>query len=106
LYMLEYINSENKIKHHFRGKGLTKENLSVKVFEKMDAGDSHTDVRKFQFKKINIKLNNKQQDIPQFSIVHYDSKNENHKKRLTRVVNKNKWAGRQFIDDCNTIPFS
>ena len=105
LYMLEYINSKNEIHHHFRGKGLTPENLTVAVFEKMDKGGTHVDTRKFQMKKINIKRNGKQQDIPQFSIVHYDSKNKNHKSRLTRTVNDNKWVGRRFIDDCNSIPF-
>lgn len=106
LYMLEYINSKNEIHHHFRGKGLTSENLTVAVFEKMDRGGTHVDTRKFQMKKINIKRNGKQEDIPQFSIVHYDSKNENHKSRLTRTVNDNKWVGRRFIDDCNSIPFT
>ena len=105
LYMLEYINSKNEIHYHFRGKGLTNDNLTLSVFEKMDAGGSYEDTRKFQMKKINIKRNSEQEDIPQFSIVHYDSKNENHKSRLTRTVNEKKWVGRQFIDNCNSIPF-
>lgn len=105
LYMLEYINNKNEIHHHFRGKGLTNNSLTVAVFEKLDAGGNFTDTRKFQMKKINIKRNGSQVDVPQFSIIHYDSNNINHKSRLTRTVNEVKWNGRHFIDDCNSIPF-
>jgi hypothetical protein len=105
LYMLEYINSKNEIHYHFRGKGLTNNSLTVDVFEKLDAGQTFTDTRKFQMKKINIKRNGKQEDVPQFSIIHYDGSNSTHKSRLTRTVNDVKWFGRRFIDDCNSIPY-
>jgi hypothetical protein len=103
LYMLEYMKDDNKLHYHFRGKGLSAKNLSVKVFEDMDAGKSFKDVRDFSFKRINIKRNGKQQHIPQFSIVHVDSKCKRDVSKLTRVVNETKWAGRKF-DGVNSVP--
>lgn len=106
LYMLEYVKKgSTEIHHHFRGKGLNKDALAVEAFEKMDRGDSLENVRDFQMKKIHIKRNSKQQDIPQFSIVHYSKKNDTDKSRLTRVVNSKAWDGRNFIDGNNSIPW-
>lgn len=106
LYMLEYLNNKNEIHYHFRGKGLTNDSLTVDVFEKLDSGKTFTDTRKFQMKKINIKRNSTQEDIPQFSIIHYNSTNINHKSRLTRTVNETKWAGREFINANDSVPYS
>ena len=103
LYMLEYITANNEIHHHFRGKGLTNDNLSVETFEKLDAGGTFTDTRKFRFVRINVKRNGQQQHIPQFSIVHLDSSIESERSCLTRTVNEKKWAGRKF-DGVNSIP--
>jgi hypothetical protein len=105
LYMLEYITAKNEIHHHFRGKGLTNDNLSVETFEKLDAGGTVTDTRKFRFVRINVKRNGQQQHIPQFSIVHLDSSIESERSCLTRTVNEKKWAGRKF-DGVNSIPWS
>ena len=114
LYMLEYLDMEMKnkketgkviLKYHLKGKGISKNSLSKDVFESMDKGGEFQDIRKFQMKKVNIKRNGKQQDIPQFSILHYDSSKPADKSRLTRNINHNKWDGRLFIDDNNSIPY-
>ena len=105
LYMLEYIKKGDKtIHYHFRGKGLNKDSLNVKAFEDMDAGKSLTNVRDFQMKKVHVKRNSKQQDIPQFSIVHYSKDNELDLTRLTRTVNTTLWDGREFKDN-SSIPW-
>jgi len=105
LYMLEYIKKgDKKLHYHFRGKGLKTDNLTVKNFEDMDAGKSLTNIREFQFKKINIKRNSKQRDIPQFSIVHYSKSNETDISRLTKTVNAKLWDGRNFTDN-DSIPW-
>ena len=104
--MLEYVvKGSRESKYHFRGKGLNTNDLSTEVFEKMDAGDSLTNIRNFQMKKIHINRNSKQQDIPQFSIVHYSKDREEDVSRLTKIVNATKWNGRHFIDNNSSIPF-
>ena len=107
LYMLEYIRKSDKtfkLHYHFRGKGLNTDNLTVKSFEDMDSGKSLTNIREFQFKKINIKRNSKQQEIPQFSIVHYAKSDEVSVSRLTKTVNSKLWDGRNFKDN-DSIPW-
>jgi hypothetical protein len=108
LYMLEYLKKEKdgsvSVNHHFRGKGLNKKDLNVEAYEKMDCGGELSNTRKFQMKKIHTKRNSKQQDIPQFSIIHYNKKDD--KRRLTRVVNSKPWDGRRFINDNDSIPWN
>ena len=102
LYMLEYVKKgDTNLHYHFRGKGLNTDNLTVKSFEEMDAGRSLINIRDFQFKKINIKRNSKQQDIPQFSIVHYSKSAESDLSRLSKTVNSKLWDGRDFINGGN-----
>jgi hypothetical protein len=103
LYMLEYLKADDdgkcrKIHYHLRGKGLDKDKLKPEHFEKMDKGGFIPNTKDFQMKKIHINRNSKQTAIPQFSIIHYKKENEEDKSRLTRTVNKNKWAGRKFVD--------
>ena len=89
LYMLEYIKKgDSKLHYHFRGKGLSTDKLTVEVFEKMDQGGKLTNTRDFQMKKVHTKRNSKQQGITPFSILHL--------KNVSKVVNENKWKGRDF----------
>ena len=62
--------------------------LTVEVFEDMDRGKAKTNTRPFQMKKVHVKRNSKQQTIKQFSILHLEN--------ITKKVNENKWAGRNF----------
>jgi hypothetical protein len=89
--MLEYVSDDGKIHYHFRGKGLNTKELSVKSFDDMDVGKSLKNIRPFAMKKIHVKRNRNQIDIPQFSIVHQTE--------VARVVNKSAWRGRNFIDN-------
>jgi hypothetical protein len=97
LYMLEYVKKGDKsIHYHFRGKGLNTDSLNVESFEKMNSGGCLKNVREFQMKKVHIKRNSKQQDIPQFSIIHL--------KDIAKTVNTTKWAGRNFTENVS-IPW-
>ena len=98
LYMLEYIKkNDDKIHYHFRGKGLNTNTLSKEIYETMDEGGSIENVREFQMKKINVKRNNQQKHIPHFSILHQTN--------CKKIVNLNKWKGRNFINDNDSIPY-
>ena len=108
LYMLEYIKKDidnsASTHYHFRGKGLNKDALNVDQFEAMSIGKSLKNTREFQMKKIHIKKNSKQKEIPEFSIVHYSK--EVNEKRLTRIVNTKAWSGRELKGDDNfSVPW-
>jgi hypothetical protein len=99
LYMLEYIKQgdpRGKVRHHFRGKGLNLNQLSVEIFERLDDGYIIRNTREFQMKRIGAKRNSKQKHLQQFSILH-----ETH---LTKFVNANKWKGRRFVNECDSVP--
>ena len=95
LYMLEYIkkDKDNSVSthYHFRGKGLNKDALNVDQFEAMSIGKSLKNTREFQMKKIHIKKNSNQKEIPEFSIVHYSK--EVNEKRLTRLLTPRRGRG-------------
>ena len=82
-----------KIHYHFRGKGLNANELCIEEYEKMAGGAKYTNVRDFQFKKINIKKNSKQLEVNDFSILHL--------KDISKDVNKTSWAGRNFEEGSN-----
>lgn len=101
---IEYLKS-GKLYRHFRGKGLNKSSLNIKQYEKMINGSSLTNTREFQMKKIHIRKNNNQLNIPEFSILHYSKDNLNDISRLSKIVNSTPWDGRNFIDDNSSIPW-
>lgn len=106
LYAIGYVKEgSNNLHYTFRGKGLCSTNLNWKSFEEMNAGSSMKDVRDFSMKRVNYKRSGTQQDIPQFSILHYSKNNDRHRSRLTRVVNTKQWDGRMFINDNQSIPW-
>ena len=87
-----------KFYYHLRGKGLSKDSLNEEAFNNMNNGGSLTSVRPFQMKKIHIKKNSNQQTIPSFSILHISN--------IEKTVNVNKWAGRNFIGENISIPWT
>ena len=87
------------MKFHYRGKGVDQRKLTCDLFNKMAAGQCITLLRDFAFKKVNYKLNKKQQSrgIDQFSIVKLNAID------TSRTLNRKAWAGRQWIGD-KSIP--
>ena len=96
LYFLEYVEKQNgkeQIKYHFRGKGIPKEQLSLKLFERMLKGDAIKVEVGRDFKRIHVNRTSKQQECENFSIVKLDA--------LTKTINKTLWKGRHFIDNAS-----
>ena len=93
LYMLEYIKKAKpeEIFYHFRGKGLSADKLSPELYDQMAEGKAYTNVRDFQMKKIAVKRNSNQKNIPMFSIQHFTD--------ISKTVNSSRWAGRRFDTD-------
>jgi hypothetical protein len=70
MYAFQYITPDNKIKHHFRGKGVSNDSLAWEDFELMDKGKSKKFTREFQMKKINMTKTSKTVDLDHFSHKH------------------------------------
>jgi hypothetical protein len=98
MYAFKYITKDEKIKHHFRGKGVSNDVLGWDDFETMDKGNSKVFKRAFQMKKINMTKNGNTKDLDHFSHKHIFSDD------TAKEINKNIWSGRKFIDDNNSVP--
>ncbi len=99
MYAFKYITKDGKIKHHFRGKGVSNDVLGWEDFEIMDKGQSKVFKREFQMKKINMTKSGKTQNNDHFSHKHIFSED------TAKEINKNIWSGRQFIDENNSVPY-
>jgi hypothetical protein len=115
MYAFQYITPDNKLKYHFRGKGVSNDALAWEHFETMDKGGKQDFKREFQMKKINMKKSGKEQDYDHFSHKHiFGSTDENIKNNRVnyfekddtkKTINQNIWKGRMFIDENNSVPF-
>lgn len=112
LYMLEYCYYDEKLgkvvmKNKMRGKGLNSNKLTVELYERMDAGQSITNVADFQMKRINVKRNKQEKSKDYFSVYHINDTDTNAKGQpvLQKVVNTVAWKGRHFTDDNNSLPY-
>lgn len=99
MYAFQYITPDNKIKYHFRGKGVSNDALAWEDFELMDKGQKKDFYREFQIKKINMKKTGKEKDYDHFSHKHI------FKEDTKKTINQNIWKGRQFIDENNSVPY-
>jgi len=99
MYAFKYITKDGKIKHHFRGKGVSNDVLGWDDFETMDKGNSKVFKRAFQMKKINMTKNGNTKDLDHFSHKHIFSDD------TAKEINKNIWSGRLFVDENNSVPF-
>lgn len=100
-YAFQYVCKKTyKLKYHFRGKGLQTDKLTWEAFEKMDRGESMSYTRDFQIKKIKFSKNSKQQDLDILSHKHI------YEEDTLKTVNENKWSGRNFINDNDSIPYA
>ena len=99
MYAFQYITSDNKIKYHFRGKGVSNDALAWEDFEIMDKGLKRDFYREFQIKKINMKKTGKEKDYDHFSHRHI------FREDTKKTINQNIWKGRNFIDDNNSVPY-
>ena len=96
LYFLEYVekkNDQENIKYHFRGKGIPKEQLCLETFERMMKGESIQVQVNRDFKRIHVNRNSKQKQCENFTIAKLEA--------LLKVINKNPWKGRHFIDNAS-----
>ena len=99
MYAFQYITPDNKIKYHFRGKGVSNNALGWENFEEMDKGLKQDFYRDFQMKKINMKKTGKEKDLDHFSHKHI------FRDETKKTINQNIWKGRNFIDDNNSVPY-
>ena len=99
MYAFQYITPDNKIKYHFRGKGVSNDALAWEDFEIMDKGQQKDFYREFQIKKINMKKSGKEKDYDHFSHKHI------FKEDTKKTINQNIWKGRNFIDENNSVPY-
>jgi len=111
LYMLEYCYYDEKLgkvvmKNKMRGKGLNANRLSVELYERMDAGQSITNVADYQMKRINVKRNKQEESKDFFSVYHVNAEDTNARGelKLQKVINTVAWKGRHFIDNNNSLP--
>ena len=95
---IEKLNDNCFMMYHFRGKGVSNDELAWKDFETMDKGESKKFTRPFQMKKINMKKNGSTQDYDHFSHKHV------FREETEKEINKTIWNGRLFIDDNNSVP--
>jgi hypothetical protein len=98
MYAFQYITKEEKIKYHFRGKGVSNNELGWEDFEIMDKGQTKKFTREFQMKKINMTKNGKTQDLDHFSHKHI------FREETEKEINKTLWNGRHFYDENNSVP--
>jgi len=99
MYAFQYINKDNELKYHFRGKGVSNNVLTWIDFEIMDKGLEKDFYREFQIKKINMKKSIKEDKLDFFCHKHI------YKEDTKKTINKNLWKGRCFIDNNNSVPF-
>ena len=99
MYAFQYITEDNKLHYHFRGKGVSNNELSWADFELMDENKSKEFTREFQIKKINMKkIGTKDKNCNFFSHRHL------HREDTKKTINQNIWSGRKFINDNDSVP--
>ena len=117
LYMLQYINNENEIHHHFRGAGLPETQLKeggVADYEGWLRGESRRYSQKFQMKRTVFAKNKRRMvggviksGAAQLCSVHLikdTDTNENGKRALEKVVGTKPYTGRDFRSNTESYP--
>lgn len=114
LYMLEYIDKDMKIHHHYRGAGVPMKQLKKGVYEDLLTGKQKPFLPKFQIKKnLYLKKNRRYNngiiencDVKLFSLYHYNNTDvdRNGNLILKKILGTRCWSGRNFKSIYESYP--